>query len=165
MPVASTRPGRACSALAVASALALLAFHAPSVDAAKGKGKGKPKASLSVSGPLSNARLCTKYTYRVRLVSRKSYKKAFVNFFAPPSEFVSHKAIKLHAGKAWRGTFTAIFTDTGEMTRKGVEVSVLVRPPHGHYRFLASKVVPVKPAAGQPATALCPNAPPPIFGA
>jgi hypothetical protein len=118
---------------------------------------------LSLSGPLTEVTLCTKYSYRVQVVSSQSYQQAYVSFFVPP--YRTMRRVRLVAHRPWRGVFTAEFTALNYLS-KGIDVGVMALPPHRGLKLLVNEIYAVSPAASQPANPpqFCGNAPPPSFG-
>jgi hypothetical protein len=119
-------------------------------------------SGLSLTGPLTYVALCTKYSYRVSVLARKSYRHAVLTLNASAAS-VAHqqKTINLVAHRKWTRTFSETFTTTTGMN-KGIAVTVTVLPPHHGYMLLTSRTYPVTPAPNQSASCTAP--PPPYFG-
>ena len=147
-------------------AMLVLVMLLPSGASARPTAAGATVSGLSLTGPLSNVTLCTKYSYRVQVVSPQSYKGAVISFFVPPSGTRTTKTVNLVAHKPWHGSFTAEFATTNNMSTKGIEIAVLVLPPHRGLRVLFNKAYAVTPAAIQPPNPpqFCGGPPPPWFG-
>jgi hypothetical protein len=123
------------------------------------------KPGITLTGPLTNVSLDTKYTYAAQVVSAKSYRHAAILFFVPPSACLFRQKVNLVAYRPWRGSFTLEFRSTNEMDRDGVGVSVFAPAKNGS-RLLFGKGYPVTPAPNQvphpsPSGSPCPQ---PLFG-
>jgi hypothetical protein len=97
---------------------------------------------VSLTGPLTEISLGTKYTYTVRVLSAKSYKYAAVNFFVPPSDCFIHKSTRLQADQPQEWRYTIAFRTTAEMSTEGIGVAVFGKR-QGYYHVLFGKAYPV----------------------
>lgn len=158
-------PGDGQTASGLVALLALLALIVllPSTASARPTGVEASVSGFSLSGPLTDVTLCTKYSYRVQIVSPQSYKAASVSFVVSP--YRTMKRVSLVAHQPWHGVFTAEFTTTNSLS-EGIDVAVIVLPPHRGYKRLFSNTYAVTAAASQPITPpeFCGEAPPPSFG-
>jgi hypothetical protein len=137
----------------------------PDAASARPTGRDASGSGLSLTGPLSNIMLCTKYSYRVNVLSDVSYKETVVTLHADGAALPQQlKNIHLTAHRRWTGIFSETFTTTAQMSK--LEVGVTVLPPHRGYKTLFHKVYAVTPATSQPPNPaqFCGNAPPPSFG-
>lgn len=146
--------------------MAVVVVMLPGSASAHRAGAEATVSGLSLTGPLSNITLCTKYSYRVQVVSAQTYKGAVISFVVPPSGTRITKTVNLAAHKPWHGSFTTEFATTNNMSTKGIEVAVSVLPPHRGYKTLFNKAYAVTPAAIQPPNPpqFCGGPPPPSFG-
>lgn len=155
-------------AVMLASVVALL-LSAGSVQAAEPLASHHYKPGLSITGPMTEVSLYTKYTYTVQVVSPKSYRRAVVNFFVPPSDCLIRRRIRLTAYQPWQGQYVIEFVTTNEM-EQGIGVSVFgltARHAAGHLLF--GKAYAVTPLPGQmshyppPSGTPCPQGTPPAI--
>jgi hypothetical protein len=124
------------------------------------------KPGITLTGPLTNVSLDTKYTYAVQVVAAKSYRHATILFFVPESACLFRQVVNLMAYRPWRGNFTLEYRSTNEMETRGIGVSVATPPSKYGARILFGKAYRVTPAPNQvphpsPSGAPCPQ---PLFG-
>ena len=107
------------------------------------------KPGITLTGPLTNVSLDTKYTYTVQVVAPKSYRHAAILFFVPESACLFRQKVNLVAYRPWRGSFTLEYRSTNEMETRGIGVSVFTPASKTGSRLLFSKAYPVTPAPNQ----------------
>jgi hypothetical protein len=107
------------------------------------------RPGIYISGPLTNVLLETKYTYKVTVVSKKSYSDATVEFDVPASGcYPTFDHMKLRAHRPWTGSFTTEYIRSSRLSQ-GIAVAVVVVPPHHGFTTAMLKHFPVTLAPGQ----------------
>lgn len=133
-----------CSAVALTAAALLLTLASTGPASATADAPG-----ASLTGPLTNLTLCTPYTYKVSVTSSKPHREALVILAAfGATNANQRKLVNLPAGRKWTGTFTEFFSRPADMS-KGLQVIVMVLPPHRGYTTLYRRTYVVTPAPGQ----------------
>jgi hypothetical protein len=104
---------------------------------------------VSLTGSLTNLTLCTPYAYKVSVASSKPHREAVIAFVAyGANDPKQQKTVNLVAGRKWTGTFTEYFSRPADMG-KGLQVAVMVQPPHRGYTALFRHSYAITPAPGQ----------------
>jgi hypothetical protein len=122
---------------------------------------------VSLSGPLTNLTLCAPYAYKVSVVSSQPHREAVVVVAAYGANDARQvKTVNLAAGRRWTGNFTEYFSRPADMS-KGIQVVVMVLPPHRGYTTLYRRTYAITPAPGQGEAPRSPGScgpVPPYFG-
>lgn len=109
----------------------------------------RPGAELSLTGPLTNLKLCAPYAYTVTVRASKSYHEAVVTLDAPAATVpYQPRTVNLKAGRPWTGRFTLYFNRPEDMSQ-GLLASVSVLPPRHGYVGLHSRRYMTALAPGQ----------------
>jgi hypothetical protein len=139
-----------------------MALCAPQPSHATAPRRYKP--GITLTGQMTNVLLDTKYTYKVQVVTAKSYRHAVVILQVAPSVCLFRNVVNLVAYRPWKGHYTLEYRTTNNMAQ-GLVASVFTPSSKrgSHLIFgKAYKVTPVPnqewhPVPGAP----CPQ---PLFG-
>jgi hypothetical protein len=151
------RPSRltpyACSALwllallvAAAVVWAAVASGSTSANTTAAQSRSSQQGVSIVAGPLTNVQLNRPYTYKLRIVTDRSYSEAYVGFLVPSACLDVARVMKLTAHQPQTAIFKVTFLNTYEMKRHGIDVTITSSPNGKKARFILSKTFGVTPA-------------------
>lgn len=97
---------------------------------------------------MTNIVLDTKYTYKVQVVTAKSYHHAAVIFHVAPSDCLIRRVVNLVAYQPWKGHYTIEYRTTNEMN-EGLAVAVFTPVSKLGSHGIIGKAYKITPAPNQ----------------
>lgn len=125
---------------------AAVASGSTSADSAAAQSRSTQQGVSIVGGPLANVQLHKRYTYKIRIVTNRSYNEAYVDFLVPSACLNVARVMRLSAHQPQTATFKVTFLNTYEMKRYGIVVTITSSPNGKKAHFVLSKVFGVTPA-------------------